>query len=268
MSVTIPATEPRSALLPGPVFSQLIRSEWAKLRTVRATVCCLLATAAVAVGISVVMATAIDKEGPQPIGQLVINSHIGYGVGQLAVVVLAVTTIGSEYSTGTIRTSLTAVPWRRPWLVAKALVTAALVLVTGVLLSIVCFAVEYASAPAVAGSVADPSVVRAVLGGGLYLSALAVLSLAVGAILRSTVGGIVVMFTLIFVVPALGSAPALSRLAHFLPGSLAPGSAGWTIMQPGPMLGGLGPWAGFGVLCAWAAVAMAGALYLLDKRDA
>ncbi|MFC9237891.1 ABC transporter permease [Streptomyces decoyicus] len=268
MSVTIPATEPRSALLPGPVFSQLIRSEWAKLRTVRATVCCLLATAAVAVGTSVIMATAIDKEGPQPIGQLVINSHIGYGVGQLAVVVLAVTTIGSEYSTGTIRTSLTAVPWRRPWLAAKALVTAALVLVTGVLLSIVCFAVAYASAPAVAGSVTDPSVVRAVLGGGLYLSALAVLSLAVGAILRSTVGGIVVMFTLIFVVPALGSAPALSRFAHFLPGSLAPGSAGWTIMQPGPMLGGLGPWAGFGVLCAWVAVAMAGALYLLDKRDA
>ncbi|MGW9174535.1 ABC transporter permease [Streptomyces decoyicus] len=268
MSVTIPATEPRSALAPGPVFSQLIRSEWAKLRTVRATVCCLLATAAVAVGISVILATAIDKQGPQPIGQLVINSHIGYGVGQLAVVVLAVTTIGSEYSTGTIRTSLTAVPWRRPWLVAKALVTAALVLVTGVLLSIVCFAVEYASAPAVAGSVTDPSVVRAVLGGGLYLSALAVLAMAVGAILRSTVGGIVVMFTLIFVVPTLGSVPALSRLAHFLPGSLTPGSAGWTIMQPGPMLGGLGPWAGFGVLCAWAAVAMAGALYLLDKRDA
>ncbi|MET7797889.1 ABC transporter permease [Streptomyces decoyicus] len=268
MSVTIPATEHRSALPSGPVLPQLIRSEWAKLRTVRATVCCLLATAAVAVGISGIVATAIDKKGPQPIGQLVINSHIGYGVGQLAVVVLAVTTIGSEYSTGTIRTSLTAVPWRRPWLVAKALVTAALVLVTGVLLSIVCFAVEYASAPAVSGSVTDPSVVRAVLGGGLYLSALAVLSLAVGAMLRSTVGGIVVMFTLLFVVPALASAPALSRLARLLPGSLTPGSAGWTIMQPGPMLGGLGPWAGFGVLCAWAAVAMAGALYLLDKRDA
>ncbi|WP_329179007.1 ABC transporter permease [Streptomyces decoyicus] len=268
MSLTIPATEHRSAPYPGPVFPQLLRSEWAKLRTVRATVCCLLATAAVAVGISVIMATVIDKEGPQPIAQMVINSHIGFGVGQLAVVVLAVTTIGSEYSTGTIRTSLTAVPRRGPWLMAKALVTAALVLVTGVLLSIVCFTVEYSSAPAVAGSVTDPSVVRAVLGGGLYLSALAVLALAVGAVLRSTVGGIVVMFTLLFVVPTLAATPVLSGLGHFLPGSLVPGSAGWAIMQPGPMLGGLGPWAGFGVLCAWAAAAMAGALYLLDKRDA
>ncbi|MFG2826936.1 ABC transporter permease [Streptomyces sp. NPDC048434] len=268
MSVTIPAAERRSDVPAEPVFSHLLRSEWAKFRTVRATVCCLLATAAVAVGVAVIVATAIDKEGPQPIGRLVINSHMGLGVGQLAVMALAVTTIGSEYSTGMIRTSLTAVPRRGPWLAAKTLVMAALVLITGMLLSIVSFAIEYASAPAVSGSVTDPAVVRAILGGGLYLSVLSVLSLAVGAMLRSTVGGIVVMFTLIFVVPGLASAPALSDLAHFLPGSLPPGSAGWAIMQPGPMLGGLGPWAGFGVLCAWAAVAMAGAVYLLDKRDA
>lgn len=112
-------------------------------------------------------------------------------------------------------------PWRTPWLLARTVVLAALVLVTGVLLSIVTFGIRCASAPAVAGSVADPAAIRAVLGRGLYLSVPSVLALAVAAMLRST-GGVVVMFTLIFVIfvaPAVTVVGPLGRNAVYLPGS-------------------------------------------------
>ncbi|QHC23853.1 ABC transporter permease [Streptomyces sp. GS7] len=266
-AVTAPAATRRGR--PGePLFVNLIRSEWVKIRTVGVTAWCLLALTALAVGVAALVALKEQTPGRQSIEVLVSMSHLGLSVGQLAVVVLAATSIGTEYGTGMIRTSLTAVPRRVRWLVAKALVVGALALVTGALLSLISFAVGYASAPAVSGTFADPQVVRAVLGFGLYLGMLAVLSLAVTTIVRGTAGGIIVMFVLILVVPLLVSGSPVSRMERFLPVGMTPPNAGLAVTQVAPMLGGLPPWGGFAVLCAWTAAAMGAALWLLGRRDA
>ncbi|MER0481012.1 ABC transporter permease [Streptomyces sp. Edi2] len=270
MSLTLPAPAHQSATAPrAPRFTDLLRSEWAKLRTVRTTVWCLVATVLLVVGGAVLVAVKARTQGPQAIDVTVNFSRVGLMIGQLAVIVLAVTAIGSEYSTGTIRVSLTAAPWRTRWLAAKTVTVAALGLVTGTVLSIVCFALVYLCAPAVSGSLMTPGVIRAVLGAGPYLCVLSVLSLAVGAVLRSTVGAIIAMFTLVYVVPGVVAGSPLRELERFLPAGILPPNAGWTIMQVDPgRLGGLPPWAGFAVLCTWAAVAMAGAACLLQTRDA
>lgn len=273
MAISDATTEHRRTARTGPSFAHLVQSEWIKIRTVRSTMWCLLVLAVAVIGIGVLAVANrnahADQLGPLAIGELVMRSHIGLSVGQLAVVVLAATSIGNEYGTGLISTSLTAVPWRKRWLAAKALVVAAVALVAGVLLSVAAFAVLYAITPAVSGPVMHPEVVRAVLGGGPYLAAVALLAFAVATMLRSSVGGIVVMSTMSFVIPIISmGVPGFDDLVRLLPSGLVPGNAGWAIMQPGPMLGGLAPWAGFAVLCAWVSVGMAVAAYLLDRRDA
>ncbi|MER6047776.1 ABC transporter permease [Streptomyces sp. NPDC001793] len=273
MAISAATTEHRRTAHTEPSFAHLVHSEWIKIRTVRSTLWCLLVLTAAVIGIGFLAVANrnahADHLGPLPIGELVIRSHIGLSLGQLAVVVLAARSIGGEYGTGLISTSLTAVPWRKRWLAAKALVVAAVALVAGVLLSAAAFALLYAITPAVSGPVMHPEVVRAVLGGGPYLAGLALLAFAVATVTRSSVGGIVVVSAMSFVIPVMSmGVPGFDGLLRFLPSGLFPGNAGWAIMQPGPMLNGLSPWAGFAVLCAWVAAGMAVAAYLLDRRDA
>lgn len=268
MSLPLPSHPHPNATAPSaPRFTDLLRSEWVKLRTVSTTLWCLVATVLAVVGAAALAAVKARSQSPHTIDVTVNFSHLGLPVGQLAVIVLAVTAIGSEYGTGTIRVTLTATPWRTRWLAAKTVTVAALGLVTGTVLSILCFALVYLCTPHT-GSV-TPGVVRAVLGVALYLCALSVLSLAVGAVLRSTVGGIVAMFALVYVVPGVVALSPLRELERFLPAGAMPHNAGWTIMQVDPeWLGGLSPLAGFAVLCTWAAAALAGAACLLHTRDA
>lgn len=255
-----------------PAFTDLVRSEWIKLRTVGSTVWCLALFALVTVGMAILVALnrngdAAAPDAPVAIDRVVMHSTIGVAAGQLAIVVFAASAIGSEYGTGMIRASLTAVPWRRRWLAAKALVVSAIALVTGVVVNVVALTVGYALAPEVSGSLTDPGIVRTVLGAGLYLSALALLTFAVATVARSTAGGIITMAALVYVVPFFLLGPAFGGVQRFLPAGLGPGNAGWAIMQPGPMLDGLHPWTGFAVLCAWVAAWMGVAVYAVGKRD-
>lgn len=255
-----------------PSFVDLVRSEWIKLRTVGSTVWCLAIFTLVTVGIATLVALnrngdAAAPDTPVAIDRVVMHSTIGVAAGQLAVVVLAALAIGSEYGTGMIRTSLTAVPWRRRWLAAKALVVSATALATGAVVNVVAFTVGYALAPEVSGSPTDPGIVRTVLGGGLYLSALALLTFAVATVARSTTGGIITMAAVVYVVPFFLLGPAFGGVQRFLPAGLGPGNAGWAIMQPGPMQDGLHPWTGFAVLCAWVVGCMGVAVYTVGERD-
>ena len=93
------------------------------------------------------------------------------------------------------------------------------------------------------------------------------LGLALGALLRSTAGGIAALFGLLFAVPIL---------VGFLPGSLSdeigkylPGTAGLavTTVHPDPVTS-LGPWTGFGVFCAYAVVLLGFAAARMRRGDA
>ncbi|MFL6117474.1 MAG: ABC transporter permease subunit, partial [Catenulispora sp.] len=192
----------------------------------------------------------------------------GFVLGQLAICVLGVMVVTSEYSTGMIRASLLAVPKRTPMLAAKGLVFAVVTFVIG---EIVSFGAFLIGAPIlhskVRVSLGDHGVPRALIGAGLYLMMLGLFALAIGALIRHTAGAITAVIAFVEV---------LSPLAQLLPGSLGkhvhaylPTEAGHLIAQSvqGPK-DLLSPWQGYGVFCLWTAVLLVVAGWLLKRRDA
>jgi ABC-2 type transport system permease protein len=111
-----------------------------------------------------------------------------------------------------------------------------------------------------------PGVARAVVGSGLYLTVVGVFGTALGWLIRHTAGAIATLFGLLLILPLV---------IHFLPaqwaddiGTWLPSNAGQAVFTVGSSaLTSLGPWQGFGVLCAWVAVAVIAAAILLPRRD-
>src|SRR6266700_1563869 len=155
-----------------------------------------------------------------------------------------------------------------PMLAAKALVFGLLALVLG---TAVCFAAFFVGAAIlhskVAVSLGDPGVLRAVVGGGLYLAMLGLFALAVGAILRQVAAGITGVIGVVLV---------LAPLAQLLPGSISkhvhaylPSEAGHLITQAHQAQSDLlTPWQGYEVFCLWTALLLLVAAILLQRRDA
>jgi ABC-2 type transport system permease protein len=189
-------------------------------------------------------------------------------IASLAIAVLGVLCISSEYSSGMIRTSLIAVPKRGRVLAAKSLVFASVSFVVGEATSFAAFFTGQAliSGHAPHAALGDPGVVRAVAGTGLLLAAIAVLSVAVGTLLRHPAAAITCMVAIQFVLPGIAQA---------LPDSWRnPVTEYWPILAGGQITSvyhaahTLQPWPGFGVMCLFTAIVYAIAWTLLDRRDA
>jgi ABC-2 type transport system permease protein len=167
-------------------FCDVLRSEWTKLRSVRSTFWALAVTVVLGVGLGVVIsaAAAHGYARSSVSGKLswdpTAESLDGIGIATLAIAVLGVLCVSSEYSSGMIRTSLIAVPKRGRVLAAKSLVFAVVTFVVGEATSFTAFFVGQAliSGHAPHAALGDPGVARAVVGAGLSLTALAVLSVA------------------------------------------------------------------------------------------
>src|SRR5271165_5431452 len=116
-------------------------------------------------------------------------------------------------------------------------------------------------------SLTDPGVLREVAGASLYLTVIAVIGLALGALLRRTAAGLSV-FAAVFLVVPLVTAYLPQSIQGFAP--YLPSNAGGTIWGAGKLFGGhqLGPWAGFAVLCGYAVVLTGLAAWRLQRRDA
>ena len=192
----------------------------------------------------------------------------GFQLSQLAVCVLGVLVIANEYSSGTIRASLLAVPRRTPMLIAKAAVFAVLIFVVTEVAAFASFAV---GAPILHSKIpvriGDPGVLQAVIGAGLYGAVLGVFSIAIGAIVRHTAGGITGIIAFVLV---------LAPLTQLIPGTLGdhihaylPTVAGQLMIaaRQGPD-DLLTPWQGFSVFCLWTLALMFVANFLLRRRDA
>jgi len=192
----------------------------------------------------------------------------GIHLSQIAFGVLGVLIITSEYSTGMIRATLSAVPQRRLMLAAKVVVFALIALVVGILSSFAAYFVfqAFLTDPTLKSSISDPGVLRALTGGGLFLTVLGLLGLGLGAIIRVSAGSIAAVFGLLFVPPIL---------LELLPGSwkntinpYIPMEAGGQIFSLHRDAGTLGPWSGFGVFCLYALIALTIASVLINRRDA
>ena len=255
-----------------PLLAGVLRSEARKLHTVRSTWWAMLAAA----GATVVTAALLGAFLPGRLSahqaataDSVRISLGGLHLSQVAIGLLGVLTITSEYGTGMIRATLAAVPQRRLMLAAKALVLAAATLTAGIAASFAAYAVFQAFLPAgdaMRTTLATPGVLRAVTGAGLYLGVLALLGFGLGAVFRSSAGAVAVLLGTLFV-------PTL--LVMLLPqswqdtiGPYLPMNAGDALYTVRPEAHMLRPWAGFGVFCLYAAAALATGLVLIGRRDA
>lgn len=259
-------------------FVNLMHAEWTKIRSVRSTVWTLVIFVVVCIGFTALITWLTETHwyGPKaaprdlraiadPVGFIL---GTGVGLGQLAIGVLGVLVITSEYSTGVIRASLLAVPRRLPMLAAKAVVFAVLLLVVTEIVAFCSFfvgsAILHAHVPV---SLSGSGVTRSVVGAGLYLTVLGLLALAIGTMIRHTAGAISTIIGVVFVLPILSGLLPSSWGAHI--NAYLPEQAGTLITHTHEQSGDLlSPWQGFGVLCIWTVLALAAAAYLLERRDA
>jgi hypothetical protein len=263
-----------TAAQPGPLAQSwgVLRSELCKLRTVRSTFWAL--AAAVTFNVVVAAALAVFLPGRlSPHEKASIDSvRVSLGglhLSQLAIGLLGVLAITSEYGTGMIRATLAAVPQRRLMLAAKAIVLAAVALGTGIGASFAAYLVFEAFLPAgdaMRTSLADPAVLRAVTGAGLYLAVLGLLGFGLGTVTRSSAGGVSALFGLMFV-PSLLAA-LLPQSGQDTIGGYLPMNAADTVYTVHHQAHTLQPWAGFGVFCLYAAAALAAGFILINRRDA
>ena len=251
-----------------------LASETTKLRSVRSTMWTLLITVVATIGIGVVVCLAIvnrwDSLSLHERATLdpALESMNGLFLAQLAIGVLGVLVISSEYSTGMIRTTLAAVPQRRIVLAAKVIVFAVVAFVVAFAGCLAAFSVGQAilSGKGIGLSLGNAASVRAVFGAAGYLTAVGLLGLAIGTILRRPAGGIASLFGLVLVLPMLTNAlpsPWNTDVEKYLPSS-----AGRAMFATRGASDLLRPGAGLAVLAAYVVVALALAGVALARRDA
>lgn len=280
-SATPAATAARPASPPasrGAGFGHLLLSEWTKLRSVRSTIWSLIVLVVVSLGFTALFAalTVANWTGPQaaPRNATILSDPVnsilgtGIGLGQLAICVLGVLVMTTEYSTGVIRASLLAVPKRVPMLIAKGVVFAALILVVGEIVTFGSFFLGSVILHSrVVVSLGQPGVARAVIGTGLALTVLGLFAMAIGALIRHTAGAIATVIGVVLVLPILTGLLPGTWGAHI--NAYLPEQAGGLISQAHQQAGNLlSPWQGLGVFCIWTALLLVAAAYLLRRRDA
>jgi ABC-type transport system involved in multi-copper enzyme maturation permease subunit len=267
-------THPQAVRRPRSGFADVLRSELTKLRSVRSTYWTLFAAVVFTIGLSAIGALVVSGNYAH------FGAHEradfnptrlslgGINLAQIAIGVLGVLVITSEYGTGMIRATLSAVPQRRMMLAAKAAVFAVTALLVGLLASFVAYFVGQAilSGSAPSSAIGDPNVLRAVIGGGLYLAALGLLGLGLGAIIRASAGAISALFGILFVLPIISALLPQSWQDTINP--YLPFNAGRQIFSTTHDASTLGPWAGYGVFCLYAAIVLVLAAILIERRDA
>ncbi|GGT80209.1 ABC transporter permease subunit [Actinomadura citrea] len=190
-------------------------------------------------------------------------------IGQVAIVTLAVLFVTAEYRRGMLRTTFAAAPRRGRVLAAKAVVAGLASLAAG--LAAAFGAVLLAGPVMRSHGLATPSltngaVLRAVAGTGALFAVIAVFSLAVAVIVRRGAPAITIVLLLLLVPQIVATGLPLSA-ARWLE-RLTP-AAGFAIQQTVDRFDrAIDPWAGLGVLCAYTAVALAAAAWLVERRDA
>lgn len=264
---------PSSAFRGKVTQARVLVSEWTKLRSVRSTRWSLLVATVLTIGFPILAATVISSHwGSRSPGE---RAHfnpldpalIGSQIAQLAIGILGVLVISAEYSTGMIRATFTAVPKRLPVLWAKAIVFAVVTFVLMLPSVVVAF---FASQSILARHHANlswshPGVARAVVGAALYLTVIAVMTLAIGTILRNTAGGIAAFAAIFFVIPPLMNVLPQSWNDAVTP--YLPSNAGRSIISITHDAHALAPWTGFALFCGYAALSLVVAAVLLVRRD-
>jgi ABC-2 type transport system permease protein len=271
----------RPPVLPPPSgragFGGALRSEFTKIRSVRSTYWTLLVLLVVSIGIGAAISggTAANWSHTSASDRATFDATQAsvaglFYLGQLVIVVLGAMVLTAEYSTGMIRTSLTAMPRRLVVYTAKVTVFAALALVVTLVAAFIAFFLGQALLASTHenATLSQPNVLRAVFGAALYVTLCGLFAFAAGAIMRHTAAAITSVIGLLFVVPIL---------AHLLPNNWyldverwLPDAAGRALsVTVGPNDPNLfSPWAQFAVFAVYTVVLLAVGGALFRRRDA
>ncbi len=282
-----PASPQRTTGAPtGSLWGAVLASETTKLRTVRSTVWTLFVTAILTVGIGSLITLARvsrwndlsfhDKLTFDPTS----FSLRGVFLAQLAIGVLGVLIVSSEYTSGMIRTTFAAVPQRRVVLYSKAIVFAVVAYIATAIACLAAFLISQAifagtllpTGGHVGQSLTSPGALRSVLLAAFYLTVVGIMGLCLGSLMRRTAGAIATLFGIVFVLPLLTTAlpsPWDTNVGKYLPSGA--GVATFTTKPGGigaaRMSDVLHPGAGFLVLVGYAAFALLVAGFALTRRD-
>ncbi|SEE94640.1 hypothetical protein SAMN04489740_3258 [Arthrobacter alpinus] len=277
-------------------FAGVLRSEWIKFRSLRSTRLLLIFTFVAVVGVGAMTAwvqgmtlQGIMKSGmgmgmpgapaePMTLSQateamgvnLYAIPNAGLQIGILILGALAVLLISSEFGTGMIRSTMTAVPKRLPAFFAKAVV---LVVVSYVLTLLAAVATTLIAMPIFSAYGIDISfgldgVAYSLLMGGLYVAGVALIGLSLGTLLRSSAGGIIVLVVVFFLLD-LGT-----QLMSMMPGEFwkylnqyVPSVAGGRMLEINDKVAFISPFAGGMIFLGWILLFMIPAVISLKTRD-
>ena len=268
-------------------FGRVLHSEWIKVTTVPSTVILLAITLVVMVGLAALFAWQLivslqfmadsppemqaQMGGIQELRDTALSTPgIGYIFGQLLIASLAVVLIASEWGTGMIRSTMVAVPKRIPALLAKNLVIALVAFVIGAGAALISYFViqPILASEDLGFALTDDGVAQTILGTGIYLALTAVISMAIGTLLRNTAGGVVTAIGLFFVLPVIvvnliqGLADWIPEVARFLPSN-----AGDRLFGLEAVEGQLTALEGGLVMAAWALALLVISLVVAKRRD-
>ncbi len=248
-----------------------IRSEWIKLRTVRSSVVLFLAVIALTVGLSALVGGLVPfdhgeggRGGLESPTSLIQRTLVGTLLAQFLFGVIGVLIISQEYRFSTIRVTFAAVPKRMRVYVAKFVMLA--------IATVVVAAITTAAAVAVGGALlsarhhpinlSTPGTWRVLIGTVLSSMVYALMGLGVGAIVRSSVGGIVIV-------------TAWPLILENILGNIFPKVGKWFPFREGSEIFSFErteqtfrPWIGFGYFVAVTLVVVLIGAVFMNRRDA
>ena len=276
-AVLTPAAPTTAAKAPALKVTQgrVLHSEWTKFRSLRSTLYTLLVAVVLMIGIAALFSAVIasqyhtfsaaDRATFNPISA----SLNGVTFAQVAFGVLGVLMMSGEYSTGMIRSSLTAVPRRLPVLWGKLAVFSGAIFSISLIASFISFFLGQAllSSHHLNVAISAPGALRSVIGAALYITVAGMIGVALGALFRNTAAGIATFAGVFFVIPPLATLLPASVSSHVV--QYLPSNAG-EVLWGGThgVTNALAPWTGFAVLCGYAVILIAAAAWRLRRADA
>lgn len=250
--------------------ARVVKSEWIKFWSLRSTAITLAISVVVFVGIGLIASSMLGGGATQGPGagltSPVSASLAGVGLAQLAFATLGVLFMAGEYSTGMIRSSLSAVPKRLPVLWGKIAVFTGVAFVVALAAAAIAFTGGQLIAGDTGASWSDPGVARAVIGSAFVLTGSGVLGIGLGALLRSTPAAISTVFGVLFLLSGIAGLllpDSWSTALGYLPSNAADSITALTTAD-----GSLGPWAGLAVFAGYLVAVVGAAAWRLETSDA
>ncbi len=255
-------------------FGSVVKSEWLKFRSVRSSITGVVVTFVLTLGLATLVTILVRTHWSTTSYQNkltfdpVSTSLVGVIFAQFAVGVIGALFITSEYSSGSMRTTLTAVPKRIELTLGKLAVLMASILVVGEVASFGSFLLGQAiySGVVPTASLSNGPTLRAVIFAGIYLTLLATIAFGLGLIIRHSAACISVFVGILLVIPLIFAfLPQSWRNAgmKFLPGEM-----GHAMVSPQPVTNDFSPWTALILLIGYGIVLVAVGTTLFNRRDA